>query len=81
MAKKEEKYKYPSRFGSHLSMVNVDETEKLRINGDTDRVVCTDEYGDYITLQSRLDNGDIDWARAKGSRVRYEKEERGKKHR
>ena len=43
MAKKEvEKYKYPSRFGSHKSMVNQAETDKLN---DSTLVVCNDENG------------------------------------
>lgn len=82
MAKKEEnKYKYPSRFGSHMSMVNVDGTASLRASGNTEDVICTDEYGDYITKTTKLDDGEVDWARAKGSRVKYEKEDKTKKHR
>jgi len=72
MAKKEEaKYKYPSRFGSHASMVDKIKTEIL---GSVDKVVCVDEYGDYITYRDRLDNGMMDSLRADGSRVKYEKE-------
>jgi len=77
MAKKEvEKYKYPSRFGSHKSMVNQAETDKLN---DSTLVVCNDENGYYITSINKLDDGQIDWARAKGSRVKQEKEKKGKK--
>ena len=70
---------YPSRFGSHKSMVNEDRTKELysedRLqkfrddvkNGELtlltpelaikqDQVVCTDEFGDYITSKDRLDN-------------------------
>jgi len=39
----------PSRFGSHKSMV----VEHL----EDGRVVCRDDYGDYTTSVSRLDNG------------------------
>ena len=48
------KYPYPSRFGSHASMINHEETAKLN---NLNYVVCTDEFGDYITLISSLDNG------------------------
>ena len=72
MAKKEEqKYKYPSRFASHASMVDPVKTEEL---GSVDKVVCTDEYGDYVTYRNRLDTGEVDQIRADGRRVKYEKE-------
>lgn len=71
MAKKEEqKYKYPSRFGSHTSMVDAKKTEEL---GQPDKVVCVDEYGDYVTYRNRLDTGGVDQIRADGRRVKYEK--------
>ena len=61
MAKKEEnKYKYPSRFGSHMSMVNVDGTASLRASGNTEDVICTDEYGDYITKTTGINYVEYD---------------------
>lgn len=74
MAKKEIKYGYPSRFGSHTSMINHEETQKLFNSGITDMVVCTDEYGDYVTFSKRLDTGGIDTKRSDGRRIKYEKE-------
>ena len=49
-----EKYLYPSRFGSHASMLNEVATEEL---GSEGLVVLTDEWGDYKTEEYRLDNG------------------------
>jgi len=46
------KYQYPSRFGSHRSMV-------LKDNEDG-TVVCQDEFGEYTTTRDRLDNGCAD---------------------
>lgn len=72
MAKKEEKkYKYPSRFGSHKSMINLEKTEALN---DPNMVICTDEHGEYTTYANRLDNGLMDPIRANGDRVKIEKE-------
>ena len=45
---KSEKYPYPSRYGSHNSMVF------FRL-GKT--VFCRDEFGPYITSVDKLDNG------------------------
>ncbi len=59
----------PSEFGSHKSMINEELTEKLidpldpnligwlsnDLNTLGQVVVLTDEYGDYITLNSHLD--------------------------
>ena len=44
-------YQFPSRFGSHASMV---------IGEEGDFVVCKDEYGEYRTEKTRLDNGSAD---------------------
>ena len=44
----EEKYPYPSLFGSHSSMV----VEDLGAE-----VICQDEFGTYKTAKNRLDNG------------------------
>ena len=54
MPEKEKKYSFPSRFGSHSSMIDAEETEKL---GDPSRVVLKDEHGTYITERSKLDCG------------------------
>ena len=48
---KQVKYKYPSRFGTHASMV-VSEADGM--------VVCEDEFGQYTTLKNRVDNGCAD---------------------
>lgn len=51
---KKEIYPYPSRYGSHNSMVVQDETSKLT---NKDMVVCKDEHGKYITEKKYLDCG------------------------
>lgn len=53
---KTEKYKleYPSRYGSHASMI--DEAATADMN-DPNKVVCKAELGLYITERNRLDNG------------------------
>jgi hypothetical protein len=67
MAKEKiQKYGYPSVFGSHKSMINASETEKLN---SSDLVVLTDEHGDYTTEKNKLDNGLADPNRYKTSRV------------
>jgi hypothetical protein len=63
---KKEKYKYPSRFGSHSSMINYDETTKLN---DIDRIVLTDEFGDYITYRENIDRPETDQNRCRSSRL------------
>ena len=63
MPPKKAKYPYPSRFGSHTSMViGFDD-----INPNI--VVCEDEFGRYETLRSRLDNGLADQNRYDPSRL------------
>ena len=54
--KKDEKFKmeYPSQYGSHASMIDEEETEKL---SDKTKVACRAEKGLYITERNRLDNG------------------------
>jgi len=47
-------YKFPSRFGSHSSMVNEEKTSTLK---DTSLVVLEDEFGEYTTERNRLDSG------------------------
>ena len=62
------KYLYPSRFGSHASMV-VREPGEDPSDLQADQVVCKDEYGEYVTLRSRLDNGLADPVRHAQSRL------------
>lgn len=45
---------YPSPFGSHLSMVDLEETAKLN---DPNLVVLKDNAGFYVTERNRLDSG------------------------
>lgn len=59
--KKVKDYPYPSRFGSHSSMV-----KELVIPGV---VKLTDEFGDYTTEASRLDTGIADPNRFAESRL------------
>jgi hypothetical protein len=42
---------YPSRFGSHKSMVDASIVPK-----DENLVVCKDEFGHYVTERKRLDD-------------------------
>lgn len=58
---KEAPYKYPSRFGSHRSMV-------VEENSDG-TVICEDEFGFYTTFANRLDNGCADPKRYEVSRL------------
>ena len=44
---------YPSHFGSHSSMVDAEETGKLK----DEYVACRDNEGIYYTERWRLDNG------------------------
>jgi hypothetical protein len=62
-----EKYKFPTRFGSHNSMVDVDLTADLAREG---LVVCKDEFGWYITEKRRLDNGLADPLRYSSAKAR-----------
>jgi len=60
---KQEAYPYPSRFGSHSSMI---------VEGDdpqNEHVMCHDEFGDYVTMRNRLDDGCADPLRYKESRL------------
>jgi len=54
--KKDEKKNslYPSDYGSHLSMLNEEETSKLK---DENLVALSDNVGVYVTKRSSLDNG------------------------
>lgn len=63
MSKKKEvvsKYPFPSRFGSHQSMVVEDIGETVK---------CKDEFGEYLTLKSNLDNGLADKNRTSQKRL------------
>ena len=50
----------PSEYGSHASMINEKAQAVLDKAGVTDKVVLTDEYGEYVTDRSRLDRGIAD---------------------
>ena len=50
---KNEKYPYPSHYGSHSSMIDKELTKKLK---DKNMIVCKDEIGCYVTYRNRLDN-------------------------
>lgn len=67
-------YPYPSRYGSHKSMVDNDLSSKLT---EPNQVICVDEHGPYTTFINRLDSGLADPKRCNGERLKYEKE--GKK--
>lgn len=58
----QQKYAYPSCFGSHKSML-------VRENEDG-TVVCKDEFGEYATPKDRLDNGLADPNRYATSRLK-----------
>lgn len=60
--------KFPSEFGSHVSMVDEAATALLE---DAKLVVCVDEHGPYITERKRLDNKSADPNRYSG-RVKKE---------
>lgn len=65
---KKEVYTYPSRFGSHWNMINVDLTKELE---DKTLVYCTDEYGNYITKKQNLDSGLADPNRYTSARLEH----------
>lgn len=56
-------YAYPSRFGTHKSML-VSEPDS---NGF---VKAKDEYGEYTTHISKVDNNQIDWNRVNYRRIK-----------
>jgi hypothetical protein len=66
---KPEAYQYRTRFGSHREML----TEKYQESFDTlqpkDKVVCSDEFGEYETEAGRIDSGLADPNRYRSSRV------------
>ena len=65
---KKEKYLYPSRFGSHFSMIDEEKTSELN---DENRVVLLDEHGYYITSRDRLDTGGVDPRRYATSHLKW----------
>mgnify|MGYP000249652244 CR=1 FL=1 len=72
LIKTPERYKYPTRYGSHLSMVDMEKTGELN---KENKVVIGDEHGYYVTDENRLDSGLADPNRYKTSRLKwYEKE-------
>jgi len=64
---KQESYKYPTRFGSHSSMIDEEKTGEL--NNDQ-VVVLEDEHGYYTTERKRLDSGLADPNRYKDDRLK-----------
>lgn len=64
MAKKQtvSNYPYPSRFGSHSSMV-------LGEADNNGMVPCGDEYGQYLTHYSNIDSGMVDPSRTDSRRL------------
>ena len=67
---KKDAYKYPTRFGSHSSMIDEEKTGEL--NKDK-KVVLEDEHGYYVTDEDRIDNGLADPSRYKSSRLKFNK--------
>lgn len=51
------KYEYPSRYGTHSSMILKEETEDI---GMEEVVICKDEYGKYATTTRHVDSGMAD---------------------
>lgn len=73
-------YPYPSRYGSHKSMVNEEQTI---IRGLTaNKVVLDDEFGSYETERVRLDDKTCDHNRCATSRLGklFEKSKDRKEH-
>jgi len=66
---KAEKYPYPTRFGSHKSMVVESTPEELKDLAE-DEVICQDEFGRYKTQAKRLDNGQSDGFRFDSHRLK-----------
>jgi hypothetical protein len=64
--KKKEEIKFPSLYGSHSSMIDEEETEKL---DDGTMVVLKDEKGFYKTYRKRLNNKMADPRRYNMSRT------------
>lgn len=47
----------PSPYGSHASMVVDIDNEAKGHNVPSDKVICKDEKGFYVTYKKRIDNG------------------------
>ena len=60
MPNQQKEYPYPSRFGSHKSMV---------VREDGENVVCVDEFGEYTTPKNRVDSGIADPNRYAENRI------------
>ena len=67
---KQESYKYPTRFGSHSSMIDEEKTGELN---DGQKVVLEDEHGYYTTDRKRIDSGLADPNRYKSDRLKFHK--------
>ena len=65
---KETTYPYPTRYGSHASMIDEEKTGEL--NKDK-KVVIKDEHGYYVTDESRIDSGLADPNRYESSRLSW----------
>ena len=65
---KQETYDYPTRFGSHSSMIDEEKTEELK---DDQEVVLKDEHGYYTTHKKKLDSGLADPNRYDGNRLKF----------
>ena len=61
-AVKVEDYKYPSKFGSHSSMIDGSLTEEIE-EFFPEWVICQDEKGKYATERKKLDCGLADFNR------------------
>ena len=68
--KKVEPYKYPTRYGSHSSMIDEKKTEELN---KENKVVIQDEHGYYVTDEDRIDNGLSDPKRYCSKRLKFNK--------
>jgi len=67
---KQEPYKYPTRYGSHSSMIDEEKTAELE---DKNMVVLEDEHGYYTTYRDRLDTGLSDPKRYSVGRLNFYK--------
>ena len=65
---KQTSYEYPTRFGSHSSMIDEEKTGELN---DDQRVVLQDEHGYYTTYKNKLDSGLADPNRYRGDRLKF----------
>lgn len=61
-------YPYPTRYGSHASMIDKEKTGEL--NKDK-KVVLGDEHGYYVTDEARIDSGLADPNRYDSSRLNW----------